>query len=133
LGIADRSKSLREERWRWLNRPRGGRLGVRVHGKRCGCGTDARPARSDPDLALGCDPVEGMTTRAHTSVRHGEGRRSGLRRAERLAGPRELGGCAVDWAEREKRGEGKKNCLPIFKRDQNNLNSNTNLNSAKQK
>jgi hypothetical protein len=117
LGIAGRSKSLREEWCRWLNMPRGGRLGVRVHGRRCGCGADARPAQSDPDLALGCDPVEGMTTRAHTSVRRGEGRRSGLRRAERLSGPRELAGCAVDWAEREKRGEGKKRIVCQFSKE----------------
>jgi hypothetical protein len=84
-------KSPREEWRRWLNRPRGGHHGVRAQGRRRGCGAVARPARSDPDLARGCDSVEGMTTGTHTSAGQGEGRRwsgpagpTGLR----SAGPR---------------------------------------------
>jgi hypothetical protein len=42
---------------------------VRVHERRRGCSADARPARSDPDLDLGCDPVEGMTTWPHLPAR----------------------------------------------------------------
>jgi hypothetical protein len=70
LGVAVRGKNRREERRWWLNRPRGGRLGVLAQGQGEGRSVDARPARSDPDLARGCDPAEGMTTRPHLSARH---------------------------------------------------------------
>jgi hypothetical protein len=110
-------KNPREERQQWLNRPRGGRLGMRAQGQGVGRSADARPAQSDPDHARGCDPAEGMTTRPHLSAR-----RRRIEAARAATGCWWATGC---WAARVKRAERKKTrvrekeLLANFKRDQN--------------
>jgi hypothetical protein len=106
-------KNAREERRRWLNMPRGGRLSVRAQGQGEGHSVDARPARSDPDLARGCDPAEGMTTRLHLSAR-----RRRIEATWAAMGRWWAAGCwaaRVKRAERRKQKRGKKNCWPISK------------------
>jgi hypothetical protein len=63
-------KNPREERWRWLSRPRGrpGRAGPRKGG-----GAGERTTRSVPDQARGSDPGEGMTPGTHLWRYTGEG------------------------------------------------------------